>query len=125
MQGVYEEIRGLGGAIFLIGPETEENALKLMDKAHASIPLLYDLDDAVIEAYRLAFELPKSMQEGAIARGLDAAGWNPGTGWRLPIPATYVINGAGQVHARYVNADHTYRMEPSDVLAAVREAQRA
>ena len=47
---MYGEIRGLGGAIFLISPEREANALKLMDKAHASIPLLYDLDGAVMEA---------------------------------------------------------------------------
>ena len=122
---MYEEIRGLGGEIFLIGPETEENALKLMEKQHATIPLLYDLEGAVMEAYRLAFELPQALKERNIARGLDAAGWNPATGWRLPIPATYVVDGTRTVHARYVNADYTYRMEPVAVLAAVREAPHA
>ena len=71
---MYGEIRGLGGAIFLISPEREANALKLMDEAHASIPLPYDLDGAVMEAYLLAFDLPQALKERNIARGLDTAG---------------------------------------------------
>ena len=44
-----DRVRSLGGEIVLIGPETEENALKLTDKTQATIPLLHDTNGAVAE----------------------------------------------------------------------------
>ena len=53
---------------------------------------------------------------------MDLPKSNPGTGWMLPVPTTYVINQDQTVAARYVNADYTTRMEPADVLDAVQAA---
>lgn len=120
MQAIYSEVQSLGGSIFLIGPETEETALQLMEKTKATIPLLYDRAGAVIESYRLMFELPPFFQQAYASLDLPKA--NPQTGWKLPIPATYVVGTDGKIAARYINADYTYRMEPADVLAAVKAA---
>ncbi len=122
MQQIYDEVQSLNGEILLIGPETEENALKLMEKTHASIPLLYDLDGSVQDSFNLAFELPEIVQGAYMAGPIgDLAQQNPKTGWRLPIPATFVLDSASKVRARFVNPNHTFRMEPADVLAAVKE----
>ena len=59
LQQAYPAIQALGAEVFLIGPETRDNALKLMDKQKATIPLLYDLDGSVMEAYKLAFTIPE------------------------------------------------------------------
>ena len=58
MESIYPDVRSLGGEIVLIGPETEEDALELMDKTQATIPLLHDTAGAVAESYRLMFDLP-------------------------------------------------------------------
>ena len=116
---MHTEIRGLGAEAFFIGPETRDNAMKLMDKQNTSIPLLYDRDGSVMQSYGLAFELPAYMQPFLGAMGLPEA--NPETGWQLPIPATYVLDQQGVVRARHLNADYTYRMEPSDVIKALKE----
>ena len=115
MQRIEAEVLQLGGRILFVGPETEENAVQMMEKTHASIPLLYDIDGSVMEAYRLAFELPPAL------RGLDLAEANPAAGWRLPIPATFVIAQDGRIRARFINTDYTYRMEPSEILTLIRE----
>jgi peroxiredoxin len=40
--------------------------------------------------------------------------------WRLPVPGTFVIDREGIIRARHVTADFTRRMEPEDVLQALR-----
>jgi peroxiredoxin len=91
----------------------------MMEKNNASIPLLYDLDGAVMEAYRLAFTVPDYLQPAYATLGFPDV--NPETGWRLPVPATYVINQDGVVHSQYANGDYTRRMEPADIIAALKE----
>ena len=120
LQQIYPAIQALGAQVFFIGPETRDNALKLMDKQKATIPLLYDLDGSVMEAYKIAFTNPEYLQRGyQMFGGFPDA--NPDTGWRLPVPATFVVDQQGVIRGRYVNADYTYRMEPAEILAALRE----
>ena len=77
--------------MFLIGPETRDSALKFLDKQKATIPLLYDLDGSVMEAYKIAFTIPEYLQAGYKMFGGFPDG-NPETGWRIPVPATFVVD---------------------------------
>ncbi|HEY5639902.1 MAG TPA: redoxin domain-containing protein [Dehalococcoidia bacterium] len=120
LQQAYPAIQALGAQVIFIGPETRDNALKLMDKQQATIPLLYDLDGSVMEAYKIAFTIPEYLQGGyKMFAGFPDA--NPDTGWRLPVPATFVVDQKGVIRGRYVNADYTYRMEPAEILAVLQE----
>jgi peroxiredoxin len=89
-----------------------------MEKQRATIPLLYDRDGSVIRRYGLAFEIPDYLQPAYKTLGFPEL--NPDTGWTLPIPATYIVATDGTIADRYVNADYTHRMEPADILAALR-----
>ena len=119
MQQINEAIEQLGGRAFFIGPETEEESLKLMEKTKATIPLLYDRDGSLMEAYKLAFTLPEYLQPVYADFGIDLAATNPEAGWRLPVPATFVVDQERKIRARYLNADYRYRMEPADILKAL------
>jgi peroxiredoxin len=120
LQQAYPAIQALGAEVFLIGPETRDNALKLMDKQKATIAILYDLDGSVMEAYRLAFDVPEYLQAGyKMFGGFPDA--NPETGWRIPVPATFVVDQQGVIRGRHVDGDYTYRMEPAEILAVLRE----
>jgi peroxiredoxin len=125
LESIYNEVKAVGGEIFLIGPETDELAMQLLEKTKATIPNLYDEDGSVINSYKLAFELPEFFQGAYKQMGLDLPTSNPATGWMLPIPATLIVGKDSKISARYVNADHTRRMEPADVLAAVQEAAKS
>ncbi len=120
LQSIHDEIRALGGEIYLIGTETEENALKLREKTKSTIPLLFDGAADVCRAYGLAFELPAYFQESYRAAGNDLPVANPGMGWTLPIPATFVIGPDCTIAARHVDPDYRERMEPADILGAAR-----
>ena len=120
LESIRGEIRALGGDIYLVGPESEENALKMREKTGATIPLLPDTDAAVATAYRLVFELPQSFQQQYIEIDRDLPTQNQGAGWRLPIPATFVIGPGRRVIARHVDADYTQRMEPGVILDIAR-----
>lgn len=122
LEQIHGELQELGASIFLVGPETEENAQKLAQETGSTIPILTDADGAVMETFGLAFELPEAMRPAYQQMGNDLPTFNPATGWKLPIPATYVIDRERRAHQVYVNANYTQRMEPADILHAVKEA---
>ncbi len=110
----------MGAEVYFIGPELDTNAAKFMEKGSATIPVLLDSAGEVMEAFRIAYAMPDYMQPDYGERFVEV---NPAVGWRLPIPATFVLDQSGTVRARWVNADYRYRMEPDDVVAAVRAAR--
>lgn len=118
LEAIRPAIRDIGGEIYLVGPESEENALKMREKTGATIPLLPDTDASVASSFGIVFELPAVFQQQYESVGRDLPNQNAGAGWRLPIPATYVIGPDRRVIARHVDPDYTRRMEPDAVLAA-------
>ena len=82
--------------------------------------MLSDIEGAVMDAYGLSFDLPERLRP-AYGRGMGFPDRNPGTGWRLPVPATFVIDRSGVIRSRHCLADYRYRMEPRDIVEAVRE----
>ena len=79
--------------------------------------MLSDIDGSVMDAYGLSFDLPERLRE--MYGGLGFPDRNPATGWRLPVPATFVIDTSGVIQSRHCLSDYRYRMEPRDVVAAV------
>ena len=122
LESIRPAIRDLGGDIYLVGPESAENALRLREQTGATIPLLPDTDAAIAAAFGLVFELPEIFQRQYEAQGRDLPIQNPGAGWMLPIPATYVIGAGREVVARHLDPDYTRRMEPAAVVDAARRA---
>jgi len=118
LQRRYDELLSLGARVFFVGPQTSDDAIAAMDKAQATIPILLDRDGAVMRAFGIAFTLPDELHAGYERLGFPDL--NPGTAWDLPVPATYVISQDGTIVAGYVNADYTHRMEPEEIVSAVR-----
>ena len=72
--------------------------------------IAFDLAAALRPVYaRLGHALPD--QNGAAAQG--------GSGWVLPVPATYVVDPAGVVRLAFVDTNYRNRLEPKAVLAAL------
>lgn len=118
---IYPEVRKLGGVPLYVGPETRGNAAKMRAKWNSPIPVLYDADGRAMDAFRIAYEMPEYLRDDY--RQLGFPDLNPDTGWRLPIPATFLIDQLGVIRARHVNADFTRRAEPADILAALKRVR--
>ena len=114
----YSQIQSLGASMLYVGPETRQNAAKMRAKWDAPFPVLYDAEGRAMDAFAVGFEMPDYLREDYALLGFPDL--NPGTGWRLPIPATFLIDQLGVIRARHLNPDFSRRAEPADILAALR-----
>ncbi|MDH5648853.1 MAG: AhpC/TSA family protein, partial [Gammaproteobacteria bacterium] len=68
----------------------------------------------------LLFGVYEEMRPLYLQWGLDIPAANGDDTWELPVPATYVIDSSGRVHTAFVEKDYTKRMEPSDIVKALK-----
>src|SRR5207249_2865525 len=57
---------------------------------------------------------------GAFRQALEDASGASGKA-ELPVPATFLIDGNGTIRLAHVDVDYTRRLDPDDVIAALRE----
>lgn len=122
LQAIYPEIHAHGAELLFIGPETRANAFKMREKWDSTIPVMYDADGRAMDAFRLAYDIPDYLA-GDFAR-LGFPRVNPGTEWRLPITATFVIDQLNVIRARHLDPDYTRRMEPSQIIEQLKRLPR-
>jgi hypothetical protein len=76
-----------------------------------------------MDAFGLAYEIPNYMRADYAHIGFPDL--NPGTGWRLPVCATYIVDRNTVIRLRHLDVDYTRRMEPADIVAALRKLKRS
>jgi len=115
-------IRSLGADLMGISPELPDNTLTMAEKHAIPIDILSDMTSEVMKKYRLWFAVPAEVKALYQEKfGLNLEKYNGAGRWELPVPATYVLDRDGVVRAGEADPDYTVRMEPSDIVAAIRE----
>ena len=90
-------------------------------KSEYTFEVLSDLDDSVMKAYNLYFEVPQELHELYKNRfNLDITEYNGNNRFSLPIPGTFVIDQDGIIQAAFAETDYKKRMEPADIIKALR-----
>lgn len=120
LQKLTPEFEAAGAKLIAITPETPDHSMSTKEKNELSFDILSDAGNEVAKQFGLVFTLPTEIQSIYDVFGIDVAKHNGDDTFELPIPATYVINSAGEIVYHFVNSDYTQRSEPSDVLAAVK-----
>ena len=114
-------IRSLGAGLVAISPELPDNTLTMAEKHAIPIDILSDATSEVLKKYRLWFAVPEEVKTLYLEKfGLNLEKYNGAGRWELPVPATYVLDREGIVRAGEADPDYTARMEPSDVVTALR-----
>ena len=121
LQGIYSEVRALGAQIVVLTPELERYTRALHKKLNLTFDILTDLHLKVAELYRLVFTLPYYLRDLYKSFGNALDRFHDEPGFRLPIPARYVIDKQGIIRAADVNADYTIRPEPSETVRQLRK----
>jgi peroxiredoxin len=121
VQQAYAEIRSLGAEVFFVGPETRESARKMRDKWQTDMPVLYDTDGRVMDAFGISYEVPEYLRKDYSHLGFPDL--NPGTGWRLPLAATFVIDQLDVIRLAHADPDYTRRLEIEEIVATVRRVR--
>jgi peroxiredoxin len=116
---IAPRLRRMGARMAAVTPSTQDQTHALVERNRLSFPVLFDRDNGVARAWRLAYSLPEPMR-GLFER-LDhpLPRMNGTDTWELPCSATFVIAPDGRVAAVQVDPRKMVRMEPAEALAAV------
>ncbi len=124
LEGALPRLRALGASLVAISPQAADHSLSLSEKHELSFPVLSDLDQDVIRAYRVQFTLAGDLEDLQVnVFQNDPAIQNANHTRSLPVPATFVLDRDGTVRAAFVSADWRYRPEPADIIAALEALQ--
>ncbi len=123
-QDQLETIRSLGADLVAVSPETPDRAEATAAKNEISYPVLTDPQNSLAEALGIVFTLPPEFEKLYEMFGNNLPEAHGEAGWRLPIPATYVVGEDGMILYAHVARDYRTRAEPDDAIAALK-AHRA
>jgi peroxiredoxin len=113
-------LRRHGARLVAVTPQRPDRSRAQLELDGYPFEVLSDLDDQVMRAYRLYFELPEALVRLYRERlSLDLADYNGAGRYGLPVPATFVIDRQGVVRAAFADVDYRKRMEPAAILAAL------
>jgi len=121
LQALLPEIRALGASLIGISPETPDNSMTTAEKHQLEFDVLSDIGNKTARDYGLIFTVYEEMRPLYLKWGLDVPASNGDNSWELPVPATYVIDSNGVARVAHVDKDYTKRMEPEQILTALRD----
>lgn len=122
-QAMLDDIRQIGADFVAISPQLPDESLSMAAKTGLTFEVLCDMGNSLSEHLGLMFELPESVIDLYRSFGFDLERINGNMQWTLPVPATYVVDMDGKIAQAHVNADHSIRQEPEDVMACLRSLQ--
>jgi len=121
---ILPEIKALGATLIGISPETPDTTISTVEKHELQFEVLSDIGNKIAEQYGLVLSVPAVMRPHYLSWGIDVPAANGDESYDLPIPATYIIDTTGKITADFVNKDYTLRMEPDDIIAALKAIAR-
>jgi peroxiredoxin len=122
LQGNYQKVKDLGAEMIAISPQTLEHSASTVEKLKLSFPVLSDQGGALAEECKLKFDFNDAMIKAYLTFDVDLRKYNGVDAWFLPVPATYIVKDGGEIVSAFVDSDYTKRMEPGDMMDAVKEA---
>ena len=114
------EVQELGADLVAISPEIPEVAQVTAQKNGVIFRVLSDRGNHVARKFGLVFKLPPDLCEFYKSLGINLATQNGDESWELPLAATYLVDRDGVIRAGFVDPDYVKRMEPADIVAALR-----
>ncbi len=124
-QREFERILELGASIIAVSPQTPDASRETSEKNAVHFDVLSDVGSHIAQSYGLSFKLPDYLQEVYKARNIALPKFNGTEDWLLPIPATFVIDRDARIAMSHVDVDYRTRLDPEDVIGALRTLRLA
>lgn len=102
-----------------ISPQLPDETISTAQKNDLEFDVLSDVSNKVAEQFGLLFTLDERIQALYTQFGIDFEHYYGDKSFKLPLPATYVINQEGIITYAFLNEDYTLRAEPTDIMAAL------
>ena len=125
MNLILPQIEQAGASLVAISPQTVQQSFFMGDQHQLRFPLLSDAGNQVAQQFGLAYRVPDYQQ--AIFRNafINLPFANGDDGWKLPIPATYIVAGAALCSTRRPTRTTPSAPNPPVVLRAFRPPTRS
>jgi len=114
-----ERVRGLGGEVLAVAPEAADSARAGARHNGLDFPIVTDANQEVAARYGVLFELPPAARELQTLLDAPLDRLNADGTWRLPVPATFVIDTHQVIRWSHAHDDYSRRAEPREVLDAL------
>ncbi len=124
LQDVHAEIQALGASLVAISPQLPDETMSSAEKTKLEFEVLSDVNSEVADQYGLTFSLAEELRPIYKKWGADVATVNDDPDWKLPLPATYVIDQDGKIVNSFADEDYSKRLEPDEILDSLRELQK-
>ena len=108
-----------GALLVAISPQTVRQNDFTVTQHSLPFPLLRDEGAAVAAEFGAAYSVPAYMQGYYRSILVNIPFINAEPSWRLPVPATFVIDRSGVVQWSQGHADFRVRPEPAEVLKSL------
>lgn len=119
-QDALPALHDAGGDLLAVSPEPARACGDTAERDLLAYPLLSDRGNRVAGAYGLAYEHPEVIRPLYVRLGHDLPRVN-GTGdWRVPLPATFVVERDGRIALAHTGTTPWDRLEPAEAVEAVR-----
>jgi peroxiredoxin len=116
---LFPALRECGALLVAISPQTlRQNDFTVIQHS-LPFPLLRDEGMEVAAKFGAAYTVPALMQAHYRSILVNIPFINGEQSWRLPIPATFVVDRNGTIRWSQGHADFRVRPEPSEVLKAL------
>jgi peroxiredoxin len=116
---LYGRLREDGALLVAISPQTERQSDFMVGQHGLPFPVLSDPGNAVAEKFGLVYTVPEYHRDYYLSILVNLPFINGEKSWRLPLPATYVLDRAGRVVHAEAHADFRVRPEPEEALAVM------
>jgi peroxiredoxin len=116
MNLVLPEIEQAGATVVAISPQTVKQSFFMRDQHKLRFPLLSDAGNKVARQFGLTYRVPDEQRAVYQRAFVNLPLVNGDDSWRLPIPASYIIDRDGAVIYASANEDYTERPEPADIV---------
>lgn len=118
-----QTIRSLGATHAAIGPAPSDDKQRA-ELELLSMPLLMDRGLKVTSAYGLTISLPDDLHGQYRRLGYVPSKITETSEWKIPVPATYIIDQFGRIVLASIDVDYRNRLDPAELIPALRGLQK-
>jgi peroxiredoxin len=120
-QQAVPQLQAGRATLVAISPQKPDHNKALAEKLALTFALLSDRDNQVARAYGLVFTIEEALRRAHVRVGADLPVFNGTDAWDLPMAGTFLVSRTGTVRLAFVDPDYTRRLDPSIIVAQLKE----
>jgi peroxiredoxin len=112
-----------GASLVAISPQTSDYSLRLSEKLKLTFLVLSDVGNQVARQFGLVFTIDEALRGAHRQVDANLPTFNGNDSWELPMAGTFLVDPSGTVRLAFVDPDFTRRLDPSVMIARLKELQ--